>query len=93
MPEESFFHTILGNSPFCERTRRSLLYRDWSIPGHHPAMLNESHVRVFEERTTVWIEDQFGCGEALFARKFSDDSLFLLEAIDAMDKRKDEVGE
>jgi hypothetical protein len=32
-PEEMFFHTVLGNSAFGSRTRRNLLYEDWSARG------------------------------------------------------------
>ena len=88
--DETFFHTILGNSPFRPRAQRSLLYTDWPTHGDHPAMLNDAHVRFFEEQEKVWVEDQFGSGEALFARKFSDDNLDLLDRIDAMIKRKEE---
>jgi hypothetical protein len=88
--DEVFFHTIIGNSPFRARVRRNLLYRDWSIPGDHPAFLNDAHIRVFEENATVWVEDQFGAGEALFARKFSDENLELVDRIDKMIKRKEE---
>jgi hypothetical protein len=89
VPEESFFHTILGNSPFRHRVRRSLLYRYWPVPGHHPEMLTEKQIEFFETQERVWIEDQFGRGEALFARKFSDAALNLVDRIDAMIERKD----
>jgi hypothetical protein len=89
VPEESFFHTILGNSRFRSRTRRSLLYRDWPVPGHHPALLSELHLAFFERQAKVWVEDQFGSGEALFARKFSDDRLDLVERIDEMIDQKE----
>jgi hypothetical protein len=91
VPEESFFHTILGNSPLRHRFRRSLLYRDWPVPGHHPAMLGDAHIRFFEEQEKVWVDDQFGPGEVLFARKFSDDNLGLLERIDVMIERKEQL--
>jgi len=90
VPEESFFHTILGNSPFLPRMRRSLLYRDW--PGtnaHHPETLTERHVKLFEEQEKVWGDDQFGSGEMLFARKFSDANLHVVDRIDEMIRRKD----
>jgi hypothetical protein len=87
--DEMFFHTILGNSPFYDRTRPSLLYRDWPEPGNHPNMLNERHLRLFEQQEKVWNEDQYGIGEALFARKFSDDHLDLVDGIDAMIERKE----
>ena len=78
-PDEMFFHTILGNSPLCPRARRGLVYRDWPIPGAHPDMLNDAHITFFEQQEKVWVEDQFGSGEVLFARKFSDDRLDLVE--------------
>ncbi|MGA2207949.1 MAG: beta-1,6-N-acetylglucosaminyltransferase [Terracidiphilus sp.] len=89
--DEMFFHTILGNSPFRDRVRRSLLYRDWPKPGDHPDMLSDTHITFFEEREEVWVEDQFGTGEVLFARKFSDDRLDLLDRIDAMIERKEKA--
>jgi hypothetical protein len=88
--DEMFFHTILGNSPFRPRIRRSLVYVDWSIPGNHPAMLNDEHVDFFEAQEKIWVQDEWGSGEILFARKFSDDRLDLVERIDAMIKQKDE---
>jgi hypothetical protein len=90
VPEESFFHTILGNSSFRPRVRRSLLYRDWPTPGHHPAMLNDKHLRFFESQDKVLVEDEWGSGEVLFARKFSDDNLGLVDRIDEMIRRKGE---
>ena len=35
VPDEMFFHTILGNSMFRPRIRRSLMYVDWSVPARH----------------------------------------------------------
>jgi hypothetical protein len=93
-----FFHTILGNSPLRPRVRRSLVYADWSvtgsvsgsIPGAHPAMLNGDHMRFFEAQEKIWVEDEWGPGEMLFARKFSDDNPDLLQRIDDMIERKEE---
>lgn len=87
-PDEMFFHTILGNSPFRPRARRGLLYRDWPVPGAHPDMLTDAHITFFEQQEKVCVEDQFGSGEVLFARKFSDDRLDLLQRIDQMMVRK-----
>jgi len=88
-PEESFLHTILGNSPFRPRIRRNLVYEDWSAHGAHPAMINDAHVRFFETQEKVWVEDMYGSGEALFARKFSDEGLDIVDRIDEMIKRKE----
>lgn len=91
-PEETFFHTILGNSPFRSRTRRNLVYEDWSAQGAHPAMINGQHVASFESTEKVHIDDVYGSGELLFARKFSDDFLNLLGPIDDMIRRKEKIG-
>jgi hypothetical protein len=92
-PDESFFHTILGNSPWRSRVRKNLVYADWSTSlGHHPAMLNDEHVRLFEAQEKVWVEDEWGSGEMLFARKFSDSRLDLVERIDEMIRRKEQQG-
>jgi len=71
---------------------RSLLYRDWPHPGHHPNMLNEHHAALFEGQDKILIEDQFGRGEVLFARKFCDENLALIDRIDAMIERKERAG-
>jgi hypothetical protein len=90
--DEMFFHTILGNSPFRPRVSKGLTYVDWPTPGNHPAMLNAEHVNFFQAKDRIWVEDEWGSGEALFARKFSDDNLDLLDRIDEMIRRKDEQG-
>jgi hypothetical protein len=87
--DEAFFHTILGNSPFKFRMRRNLLYEDTSVQGPHPALISERHVALLEANDKVLVEDVFGSGEALFARKFSEDRLDLLQRIDAMIERKE----
>jgi hypothetical protein len=89
-PEESFFHTILGNSPFRNRDQRSLLYRYWPKASAHPEMLTSEHLAFFEGQQKIRVEDQFGAGEVLFARKFSDESLDLIDRLDAMIVRKDQ---
>jgi hypothetical protein len=88
-PEEFFFHTILGNSPFSHRIQRNLLYEDWSARGAHPAIITEQHIAQFEAQEKVYVNDVYGSGEVLFARKFSDDSMDLLQRIDDMIGRKE----
>ena len=91
--DESFFQTILGNSPFSHRIRRSLMYDDWSAGGVHPGMIDERHLALFERRQEVTLDDPFGPGELLFARKFSDESAALTERIDEMAAMKDQIQE
>ena len=48
-------------------------------------------MRFFESREKIWVEDEWGSGEVLFARKFSDESLDLVDRIDEMIRRKEEL--
>ena len=91
VPDETFIHTILGNSKFSQRVRRNLLYRDWSGGGRHPAMVSAKHLEVFETNEKVILTDAFGSGEVLFARKFSDATLNLVDRIDHNLARKDRL--
>jgi hypothetical protein len=88
-PEETVFHTILGNSRFKNRLRRNLLYEDWKAEGAHPEMINERHIAFFESQDKVSLEDGHGPGELLFARKFSDGDLQLIQRIEEMISRKE----
>lgn len=109
VPDEMFFHTILGNSIFKTRIHKSLMYVDWSgqaehswsrqardiflergshISGH-PDSISEKHVSFFEKDEKVIIDDLYGSGEMLFARKFSDDRLDLIQRIENMIERKE----
>jgi hypothetical protein len=88
-PEETFFHTALGNSHFFPRMRRNLLFEDWSGGGARPAMINEKHVAFFEAQDEVQVQDLNGPGELLFARKLSDENSEILDRIDRMIERKD----
>ena len=89
--DEMFFHTILGNSPFRSRLRRCLVFvdPDWSIADDRRHRVSDKHLRVFESQEKVWVEDEWGSGEVLFARKFSDDNLGLIDRIDEMIRRKE----
>ena len=87
-----FFHTILGNSPFRSRVRRNFTYLQWPA-GQRPSFLNSDHVQHIESNDRLWMDDEWGSGEALFARKFSDDRLDLLDRIDSMIRRKEERGQ
>jgi hypothetical protein len=89
-PEESFFHTILGNSPLRASIRGNLLYEDWPpLHARGPAMITDRHVAFFETQDKICVEDAYGRHEALFARKLSDDNLDLLDRMDTMISRKE----
>jgi hypothetical protein len=88
-PDEAFFHTILGNSACRSRIRRNLHFEDWSAQAPHPALINDRHVAWFEAQGRICVDNGYGAGEVLFARKLSDDNLVLLQRIDDMIERKE----
>ena len=90
--DEMFFHTILGNSHFRERAKRSIMYRDYPSHLNHPALLDEKHVRWFDSQEKVLVDDEWGPGELLFARKFSDRNLHVIDRMDEMIRRKEMKG-
>jgi hypothetical protein len=83
-PDESFFQTILGNSPYKARIQTNLTYTDWSDGGDSPAYIAEKHTEFFESTPSVTMESAFGVGEALFARKFSDQAGHIVARIDRL---------
>jgi Core-2/I-Branching enzyme len=74
-PDETFFHTILGNSKLRTRIRRNVMYEDWRAGSPHPNMIGEQHLVLFREQNQITATDVYGAGELLFARKFSDATL------------------
>ncbi len=89
--DEMLIHTILGNSPFRSRIQRHLVYEDWPTEGrrYHPKMITATHVDLFDSQDEVSPPDLHGPGEMLFARKFSDDDLHLVERVEEMINKKD----
>lgn len=89
-PDEMLFQTIIGNSPFKKMVKRNLTYTDWSAGKSSPSLITQQHISFFEKEIEVMLEDAYGQGEALFARKFPDKSDELVKMINEMVKRKDE---
>lgn len=81
-PDESFFQTILGNSPFKARMQRNLTYVDWSKGGANPSPITEAHVEFLTATPSIVLESAYGVGELLFARKFSDETGALVQRLD-----------
>lgn len=98
-PEETYIHTILGNSPFKSNIRRNLLFEDWSprnqvkslrAQWHRlPAMIDETHCDFFESNEKIFANDPQGPEELLFARKFSDENMSPIDRVDEMISRKE----
>jgi hypothetical protein len=87
-PDEAFFHTILLNSGYAERTNRKVEYVSWPGTPHRVAVRGDliTYFRVTKGHADVLDEGDFGILEkssCLFARKFrSGRSLRLIEQID-----------
>ncbi|MBK5719910.1 hypothetical protein JGH11_03400 [Dysgonomonas sp. Marseille-P4677] len=79
VPDEAFFQTIIGNSPFLNNTASSLTYTDWEVPVP-PATIGDNHVDFL--RTHIEFSDEYGQRFPYFARKFNDNSLPVLNRID-----------
>lgn len=90
-PEETFIHTIIGNSPFAFRVRRNLVYEDWPRGAAHPRVIDAKHLCYFAARDVVLVEDHHETGEVLFARKFSDEQLELADKVIEMIQLKESV--
>lgn len=87
IPDEMFFHTILGNSPFRENIARNVTYADWSKGfSRNPAPITEDHVARFAD-PAFELDDVEGRGPCFFARKFSEGDAALLDRIDAWRSR------
>ncbi len=81
IPDEMFFHTIIGNSPYRAKVRRNLTYADWTAGQWSPALLSQEHVQRLASTTGFGPDDVYGDGEILFARKFSDKSQDVVDSL------------
>jgi len=90
-PSEMFFQTILGNSSFNLKTANNLTYTDWSAGSMHPATLSEKHIDLFNTKGKIMYKDVYGEREILFARKFSDEKPELVDRLDKIIQRKQNI--
>ena len=90
-PDETFFHTVLGNSELRSSITRNLMYEDWQAGTPHPNPIGESHLAYFRGRDKVLADDVFGAGELLFARKLSDETLLISQQLAELAKQKDQA--
>ena len=80
LPDESFIHTIIGNSPYIHRCKNNLTYTDWSQNKSGPSNISMKHINMFLEHKCF--RSVYGDYEPFFARKFSDQSKELISMID-----------
>ncbi|MEH6748177.1 MAG: beta-1,6-N-acetylglucosaminyltransferase [Maribacter arcticus] len=80
IPDEAFFHTILGNSNFYNKIEGNLTFVDWSVnPG--PAIINESHLNIFQNNYSF--KTKYGSNRPMFARKFDNNSQAIINKINS----------
>lgn len=82
IPDEMFFHTILGNSEFKKNITNSFTYTDWrKYGGPLPATIEERHIKELKKE---FQKTGYGDGKIyfLFARKFNDSSSKIIKIID-----------
>lgn len=88
IPDEMFFHTIIGNSPIRKHVVNAVVYDDW-ITGA-PAAITLQHLPILSQKTIPAVNG--GKMTPLFARKFSDGSQEVITEIDHL-FRNDEQAE
>jgi hypothetical protein len=76
IPEEMFFHTIIGNSPFAPDIRHTPTFMDWNHSSASPPLIGEAHLSRLAPGASPPVD-------RLFARKFNDASGPILDYIDA----------
>ncbi len=72
LPEEMFFQTIVGNSPFAPDICHTQTYMDWNHTSSGPPEITVDHLPHITSRPR------------LFARKFNDHSTEILDIIDSL---------
>lgn len=77
-PDESFFQTIVGNSPLRDEVRGNLTYTDWSGGQTGPAFISGHHLPALAPGHTGQQPEPF------FARKFDDSSTDVVRRIDEL---------
>jgi hypothetical protein len=80
-PDESLFHTILGNSRFVGRVGRGVTLTRWD-GGSHPRLIEIEDIAPFADGRAIIDGGVYGEGEVLFARKFTDRSEDVVRFID-----------
>jgi len=79
-PEESYIHTIIGNSPYLDKCIGNLTYADWTENKSGPAIIGKQHLSIFKMQSEF--ESMYGKYTPFFARKFNDLSKDVVKAID-----------
>ncbi len=87
--DETFIHTIVGNSPFLPKVTRNVTRNYWSPGQSSPETFGMALVKDVMRERQFPAESFHGRGDILFARKFPNDSEVLVDYIDSL---RDQVG-
>ncbi len=87
VPEEMFFATLVGLSPFAGSVRGTLTYMDWNHSSASPPIITVGHLPLLAPGATHANPASGRSYERLFARKFDDDSGPVLDLIDETFRR------
>lgn len=78
-PDEAFFQSIIGNSPYGNQTKNNLTFTDFGSNAS-PCLISDRHVDSFCQ--TQVFDGMYGKYEPFFARKFSDESTNVVALIE-----------
>jgi hypothetical protein len=84
VPEEMFFQTIVGNSPFAKHIKGTLTYMDWNSDDSGPPLITKEHLPRLAPGVRHGNPASGLFTERIFARKFNDNSSDVLDEIDAL---------
>jgi hypothetical protein len=68
-----------------------LTYANWEVGGARPAPTSEKDLQLFKIAGPIIVNDAYGKGEILFARKFSDDAGEMVAKIDQTIRDKEQL--
>ncbi len=80
VPDESFFHTIIANSPFRSSCVGTTTFADWKDPNEQPAFIRADHLEFLLSPDGLALPD---AGPPLFARKFGRRNAHLVDEVEA----------
>ena len=73
IPDEMFFHTLVGNAPHHTKIRRGFCVAQWESGEKSPLWLKKEHIdTLFRFQLEFNPNDGYGPGRMIFARKFSE---------------------
>lgn len=90
IPDEMFFQTIIGNSPFSKNVKYSLTYVNWpKVHAISPKEISLEQIKDLFLNVNIGVQEGQKNARYLFARKFPDKSESITRQIDQLTDRQD----